>query len=1148
VNICVTWKETDLVLDATQDATVADLRCVLPDAPDRLWIDGRRVADELPISEIPNGAVLGATCSPDVERPSCDVRSGTTSFNRPPRVAGPQAPEPPRPPEQTAMPDRRVRFAWATVVVSTLAGAVLAVAFGPTLALFSLLGPVMVIGTWIEGRLALRRERQEAKLHHAREMGRYRAALLRWERSRLTHRRLQMPGPDEVVARAVQMASTLWERRPDHADFGLVSIGLAPGGVPVGVVLAPGVTVGVAGDRESALGIVRWVLVQAAVHQGPADLSLQGPSEPPWDWMKWFPHTGRTGGLEIHVMDGGGRPVPDAVNIVITETTLELPSGCDFVIEVRADGDGTLLRVGDGVLRQVGATLQSEADALVAARALARVRDPEDSGGGLGVQPVRLRELLEFPTSKSIVRRWREDRGLRAPIGLGPEGLLEIDLVADGPHGLLAGTTGSGKSELLRTLVLSFAATFPPSRIVFVLIDYKGGSTFDRCTGLPHVIGSLTDLDETSAHRALEALEAELRDREERLRAHGAEDLRTYRGTPAIPHLLVIIDEFAALAEQAPEALGGLIDIARRGRSLGIHLLLATQRPSGVISSRIRANTALRIALRVHDPADSEDVIGTSDAARIGRHSPGRGMLRLGPGELVQFQSALATTYAGDAKVRTAPFRIGEPTRWQCVTAEASDLAKLVHAIEAAAIEAKEPTPPAVWAPELPERVSVHELGETPRPETPWAAAFGLIDDVRSRRVLWWEATNVLFVGPPGSGSTKALAALATAVCLRYPETHVHAVGVDDGHLRRLERMPQVGNIVSSGESERTDRLLRHMIAEVEHRRRSRLAGPPILLLAEGAPSGDAFARVVGDGPAVGVFTGISVRHAGAISGSLLAAFPERFAFRLADPYEYAALGLERATPPAAGAAVRVPSGRLVRIAEPASSTGIVPVDRPVAIDALPEGISLSEFESAARVENGVWFIPIGRGGRALPHPVGFRLERGRHVVVTGGRGAGKTTALRAVAISARGKLPVTIVGDLGEVGGRRTDDLLAFLGDPGPVPRVCLIDDADRIELDPLQVPPGVHLVVAARADHLEYGHWLRRMVADAEGLALRPDYRDEDLWRVRLVPSTIAGRGMLIARGDPIPIQVASGTMAAPLKEDIDHARSNRNRRHVS
>ena len=1148
MNICVTWKDTDLVLDAAPDATVADLRCVLPDTPDRLWIDGRQAPDELSVSEIPTGAVLGATGGSEVGSPNCGVRSGTTPFNRPPRVGLPQAPEPPRPPEQAAMPDRRVRFAWATVVVSTLAGVVLAAVFGPALALFSLLGPVMVIGTWIEGRLALRRERREARLRHAREMGRYRADLLRWERSRLTHRRLQMPGPDEVAARAVHMASPLWERRPDHADFGLVSIGLAPGGTPVGVVLAPGMTVGVAGDRESAMGIVRWVLVQAAVHHGPADLSLQGPGDPPWDWLKWFPHTGRTGGLEIHVTENGDRPVPDAVNIVIAKTVLELPGGCDFVIDVQADGEGTLLRVGDGALWQVGATLQSEADALVAARALARVRDPEDSGGGLGVRPVRLRELLESPTSKSIVRRWREDRGLRAPIGLGPEGLLEIDLVADGPHGLLAGTTGSGKSELLRTLVLSFAATFPPSQIVFVLIDYKGGSTFDRCTALPHVVGSLTDLDETSAHRALEALEAELRDREERLRAYGAEDLGTYRGSPPIPHLLVIIDEFAALAEQAPEALDGLIDIARRGRSLGMHLLLATQRPSGVISSRIRANTALRIALRVHDPADSEDVVGAPDAARIGRHTPGRGLLRLGPGELVQFQSALATTSAGDAKVRTAPFRMGEPTRWQCVTGEASDLMKLVDAIGAAAIEAGEPTPPAVWSPELPERVSVHELGETPRPDTPWAAPFGLIDDVRSRRVLWWEATNVLFVGPPGSGSTKALATLATAVCLRYPETHVHAVGVDDGRLRRLERMPQVGNIVSSGESERTDRLLRHLTGEVEHRRRSRLTGPPILLLAEGAPSGDAFARIVGEGPAVGVFAGVSVRHAGAISGRLLAAFPERFAFRLVDPYEYAALGLERVTPPAAGAAVRVASGRLVRIAEPASSTGVVPVDRPVTIDALADSISLSEFESAARVESGVWFIPIGKGGKALIHPVGFRLERGRHVVVTGGRGAGKTTALKAVATSARGRLPVTIVGDLDGVGGERTDDLLAFLSDPGSVPRVCLIDDADRIELDPLQVPAGVHLVVAAKADHLEYGHWLRRMVADAEGLALRPDHRDEDLWRVRLAPSRVPGRGMLIARGEPIPIQVASGTMAAPLKEDTDHARSNRNRRHAT
>ncbi|NOY55836.1 MAG: hypothetical protein GXP34_07600, partial [Actinobacteria bacterium] len=458
MNICVTWNDTDLVLDAAQDATVADLRGVLPGAPDELWIDGWRAADELTISEIPNGAVLRATGRGDAQRPACRFRSGVTSFNRPPRVGVSRAPSPPRPPEQTSMPERRVRFAWATVVVSTLAGAVLGMVFGPALALFSLFGPVMVIGTWIEGRLTVRRERHETRQRHAKEMGRYRADRLRWERSRRAHRRLQMPAPDEVVERAVEMTSALWERRPDHADFGLVSIGLAPGGDPVGVVLAPGLTVGVAGDRGSAMGVVRWMLVQAVVQHGPADLSVRGPSEPCWDWLKWLPHAGRTGGLEVHVLDGGDRAVSDAVNIVIAQTVLELPGGCDFVIDVGADGGGSLLRVGDGLRRQVAAILQPEADALVVARALARVRDPEDPGGGSSIGPVRLQELLEFPTPKSIVRRWHEDRGLRAPIGLGPEGLLEVDLVADGPHGLLAGTTGSGKSELLRTLVLSFAA------------------------------------------------------------------------------------------------------------------------------------------------------------------------------------------------------------------------------------------------------------------------------------------------------------------------------------------------------------------------------------------------------------------------------------------------------------------------------------------------------------------------------------------------------------------------------------------------------------------------------------------------------------------------------------------------------------------
>ena len=176
---------------------------------------------------------------------------------------------------------------------------------------------------------------------------------------------------------------------------------------------------------------------------------------------------------------------------------------------------------------------------------------------------------------------------------------MSLDLDRHGPHLLIAGTTGSGKSELLRTFVAALAVAAPPDRVTFLLIDYKGGAAFAPLTGLPHVAGLITDLDGGLAGRALGSLQAELRHRERIAAAATA----TAREPP--PRLVIVVDEFAALALDQPTFLAGLVDIAQRGRALGLHLVLATQRPTGVVSPAIRANTSTRICLRVTDPADS---------------------------------------------------------------------------------------------------------------------------------------------------------------------------------------------------------------------------------------------------------------------------------------------------------------------------------------------------------------------------------------------------------------------------------------------------------------------------------------------------------------------------------------------------------------
>ena len=211
-------------------------------------------------------------------------------------------------------------------------------------------------------------------------------------------------------------------------------------------------------------------------------------------------------------------------------------------------------------------------------------------------------------------------------IGVAAGRNLVLDLREHGPHALVGGTTGSGKSEFLQTWVISIAAEHSPSRVTFLFVDYKGGAAFADCTSLPHCVGLVTDLSPHLVQRALRSLKAELRWREQILQRKRAKDLLELekRGDPETPpSLVIVVDEFAALVSEVPEFVDGVVDVAQRGRSLGLHLVLATQNPGQSIKDNLRANTNLRVALRMNDPEHSTDVIGTNQAALFDPGIPG---------------------------------------------------------------------------------------------------------------------------------------------------------------------------------------------------------------------------------------------------------------------------------------------------------------------------------------------------------------------------------------------------------------------------------------------------------------------------------------------------------------------------------------------
>ena len=322
-----------------------------------------------------------------------------------------------------------------------------------------------------------------------------------------------------------------------------------------------------------------------------------------------------------------------------------LPRACAAVIDLQAHtGDCTLgFRMSGEEIGAVAIEDLGLQDAESFARALAPVveiggREGTEASVPRSVALVDLlggTEILDDPGAVSS--RWRQSEDLlaagmslqlKAPIGYQSNAPLSIDIRVDGPHALVAGTTGAGKSELVQSYVASLAATHSARRVTFLLVDYKGGAAFKDCVNLPHAVGLVTDLNTSEVHRALVSLEAELRHRERILNRAGAKDLLELErmGHPeAPPALFLIVDEFAALAKEVPQFVDGVVDVALRGRSLGIHLLLATQRPAGVVTPQIRANTSLRIALRVADDEDSKDVVGINDAAGARSGHPGTG-------------------------------------------------------------------------------------------------------------------------------------------------------------------------------------------------------------------------------------------------------------------------------------------------------------------------------------------------------------------------------------------------------------------------------------------------------------------------------------------------------------------------------------------
>jgi S-DNA-T family DNA segregation ATPase FtsK/SpoIIIE len=780
--------------------------------------------------------------------------------------------------------------------------------------------------------------------------------------------------------------------------------------VPVTVALATVGVLGIAGLSDTRMAMARAIVGQLAVLHSPRDLGLVLLTETErveeWAWLRWLPHvqpsadsacqvlmgfdassvTARVGELAaliearrqsrtetkpravVVVVDGAralrtaplsdvlaSGPAVGVYAICLDDMRNHLPEECGAVALATdaSQGNALLLTVpGMPSAHDMIPDGASFAWADQIARALAPLRD--DSPGRAEALPraVRWLDVAGFGADMTadLVARWSVGGGsTRALIGTGTDASFVVDIAHDGPHALVAGTTGSGKSELLQTLIASLACANRPDELAFVLVDYKGGAAFGACAALPHTVGIVTDLDGRLVERALTSLGAELKRREAILAAANAPDLDAFRAAGgALARLIIVVDEFASMAEELPDFVGGLVGIAQRGRSLGVHLVLATQRPEGVVSADIRANTNLRICLGVVRESESHDVIDAGDAARISRATPGRGYARTGHGELHAFQAGRvggAPARHNDSAridVELSPLRLLcfpriATTTDQGTRADAStDLDSIVTACRSAAERLGIAAPNSPWLPPLPALVPA----ETASGSRPLTAILAVMDRPAAQSRQDYEIDlehmgHLVVAGSARSGRTTALrtivGGLVASTSVR--DLHLYAIDCAGGSLAALSTLAHCGAAISAHESERVLRLLSVLKAELvlrqgtfatqgfgslsEQRAASAHPLPHLVLLVDGwesllssfedLDSGavvDTTMRLLREGASVGIHLVVTADRAGLV-GRLASSVENRLVLRLADRSDFSLIGLSARVVPA-----DMPTGR----------------------------------------------------------------------------------------------------------------------------------------------------------------------------------------------------------------------------------------------
>lgn len=625
-----------------------------------------------------------------------------------------------------------------------------------------------------------------------------------------------------------------------------------------------------------------------------------------------------------------------------------LPQECNEVVALeRASDRGTVYRTDNlNEIQHFTCHPIRDREMWDAAVALSPIYSEEVSLESALTKSLTFFEMLGItsPADIDLKRNWNKaavDRSLAAPLGVdSKDEIVYLDLHerAHGPHGLVAGTTGSGKSELLQSYILSMAICFHPYEVGFVIIDFKGGGMANQFKDLPHLVGAITNIDGAAIQRSLKSIKAELQKRQRLFAEADVNKIDDYiklykdgKVNVPLPHLILIVDEFAELKAEQPEFMKELISAARIGRSLGVHLILATQKPSGQVDEQIWSNSRFKLCLKVQDARDSNEVLKSPLAAEI--KEPGRAYLQVGNNEIFElFQSAYsgAPAVISDVGIQKEYdiYSVSVSGKRKSIFSQRkgagarsnsrNQLEVIVEYVQKYCEKNGISHLPNICLPPLPECVRFQKQQAADPIQT--TVTIGVYDDPEKQYQGFAElnlsAGNTIAIGSSQTGKTNLLQTIVKAVAENYSpeEVTMYIIDFNSMILKNFENLAHVGGVVTASEDEALKNLFKLLFEEVAKRKDKlvqtgvssfisyREAGkrdlPQIILLIDNLTAlkelyfqdEDALLSLCRDGLAVGISVVVANSQTSGIGYRYLSSFSNRMVLFCNDSGEYSSV------------------------------------------------------------------------------------------------------------------------------------------------------------------------------------------------------------------------------------------------------------------